>query len=1178
MATIADKYRSHTHEEHILNVPDTYIGSVEAVSQEMYVINQPENEEEQPTIVKREISYIPGLYKIFDEIVVNAMDQYVRCNVMGANDDSIEKVKQIKFNIDRETGTIEVYNDGKGIDIAMHPKHNVYVPHMIFGKLLTSTNYNKKEKKIVGGKNGYGAKLTNIYSTVFEIQTVDSKRKLHYKQVFKQNMKQPGNPKIKDYEGKPYTRIKFTPEYSRFGIDCLTEDMYDLFVKRVYDCAALTDKSVSVFLNKKKINVKTFKQFASIHECMKSDENTKVIHEQLSPHWEVVVGKSDGYEQISFVNCVATFKGGKHIDQFMKELCNSLISHAEKKHKIKLKQNVIKEQFAVFLNCKVMNPSFDSQTKEYLTTPYSRMGTKFELSKKIIQSIISLGVLDQAIAVSQAKEMKTLTKNEGKKKSKIRGIPKLEDAIYAGTAKSDQCTLILTEGDSAATTAISGLKVIGKEYYGVFPLRGKMINVREHSKARVHSNKEIQELKKIIGLETGRKYEDVKDLRYGKVMVLTDQDHDGSHIKGLVMNMFHHEWPELMRMNYVTSMLTPIIKVFKGKQERSFYTIQDYNRWEEETADSARWKAKYYKGLGTSSPSEARQYFKDMNLLQYLYSPERDNDKILLAFAKEKIGDRKEWLKNYNRSIVLDARDRQIPVENFIDKELIHFSIADNIRSIPSAIDGLKKSQRKVLFSCFKRDLRKEIRVAQLAGYVSEHAGYHHGEDSLNGTIIKMAQNFIGSNNINLLRPIGQFGSRLLGGKDSASPRYIHTALEKIAYTIYRADDQPILEYLDDDGLKVEPVYYTPIIPMLLVNGSTGIGTGFSTSVPKYDVMDIIQNIQNRIQGRSYSPMMPNYYGFKGQIRPADNTNKMFVSTGMYRIENNSVIITELPVGTWSKNYKTFLETLIPDTPAGKNAKKCVKNIDDNYNDVDVYFKVTFYPGYLAKLSSKKFIPSGDIELTNLEKYLKLYSVISTTNMCAFDDEDKLKEYQSWEEIMDDFYNARLRNYSARKKHQLDVLDRRIEVIGEKVRFINAVITKTLNIMNIDDDVLTENMGVNGHNFKKLDTEKEDDPLSCWNYLLSMHVRTLTAKKKQQLEKEHDELVSNREQLRGTGIETIWNNELEELKTEFVRFKKNKDEYLASVSKENESIGNTINNKRKKIVRKKVKRSNIKRK
>ena len=182
-------------------------------------------------------------------------------------------------------------------------------------------------------------------------------------------------------------------------------------------------------------------------------------------------------------------------------------------------------------------------------------------------------------------------------------------------------------------------------------------------------------------------------------------------------------------------------------------------------------------------------------------------------------------------------------------------------------MDGLKISLRKILFSTFKRRLTSEIKVAQLSGYVSEHSGYHHGEASLNGGIIGMAQNFVGSNNINLLVPNGQFGTRLAGGKDSASERYIFTLLNTITRHIFPEHDDAILEYLDDDGQSVEPIYYVPIIPMILINGS-GIGTGFSSKVLPYKPTDIIEWLEHKIRTNEGSGVefVPYYHGFKGSI------------------------------------------------------------------------------------------------------------------------------------------------------------------------------------------------------------------------------------------------------------------------------------------------------------------------
>jgi DNA topoisomerase II len=211
----------------------------------------------------------------------------------------------------------------------------------------------------------------------------------------------------------------------------------------------------------------------------------------------------------------------------------------------------------------------------------------------------------------------------------------------------------------------------------------------------------------------------------------------------------------------------------------------------------------------------------------------------------------------------VDHSLKQLGYAEFVNKELVLFARADCGRSIPSLVDGLKPAQRKVLFSCFKRKLNSEIKVAQLCGYVSEHSAYHHGESSLQQTIISMAQNYVGSNNINLLSPIGQFGTRIMCGRDSASPRYIFTKLETITRKIFLAQDDVLLNYLDDDGFPVEPCWYVPIIPMVLVNGCEGIGVGWSTQCPCFNPRDIVANIKRLLNNQSPEPMIPWYFGFK---------------------------------------------------------------------------------------------------------------------------------------------------------------------------------------------------------------------------------------------------------------------------------------------------------------------------
>lgn len=329
--------------------------------------------------------------------------------------------------------------------------------------------------------------------------------------------------------------------------------------------------------------------------------------------------------------------------------------------------------------------------------------------------------------------------------------------------------------------------------------------------------------------------------------------------------------------------------------------------------------------MGTSTSQEAKEYFTNMarHRITFKYQGQQDDDHIVLAFSKKHIEQRKEWLTNFmveskrRKELGLPERylymqdTKSITYTDFINLELVLFSNADNVRSIPSLVDGLKPGQRKVLFTCIKRNDKKEVKVAQLAGSVAEHSAYHHGEQSLCATIVNLAQNFVGSNNINLLEPRGQFGTRLTGGKDSASARYIFTKMSPLTRMIFHPHDDPLLKHEYDDNLKIEPVWYVPVIPMVLVNGAEGIGTGWMTKIPNYNPREIVQNIRKLLDGEEVVKMLPWYKNFKGTIEDCGD-NRYVVSGEIAVIGNDKVEITELPVGTWTQNYKeNVLEILL---------------------------------------------------------------------------------------------------------------------------------------------------------------------------------------------------------------------------------------------------------------------------
>lgn len=1587
MTDLDKKYQKKSERERVLLRPDTYIGSNENIIGESWLFNDTKME-------KKTIEYNPGLLKIFDEILTNASDHIVRYP---------GEVTKIEVSVDQKENKISVYNNGPGIDIQIHSEHKCYYPELIFANLGSGTNYDDTEERLGGGRNGLGAKLAAIFSTKFEVETI-SKNQI-YTQIYNDNLSKINKPVIKKSKKKDGTRITFYPDLKRFGLKEIPDNMVKLFYKRSMDIAACTDKSVNVVFNGKKINVKNFEHYVDLF-CSKQESKRVIITRE---RWKVifVLNPYDSFTQVSYVNCIDTKNGGNHVEHVIKPVIKKVIDNLSSKHKdVDIKYNYVKDNIMVFINSLIVNPGFKSQTKEELTTSVNKFGSRCDVTDAEIKQIVKLGIDKNVLAIAQAKSKKALASTDGKKKQKLTGIPKLDDANKAGSREAHKCTLILTEGDSAKTFAVAGLSKIGKDYYGVFPLKGKLLNVRKASNYQISKNDEITNLKLILGLKQGKNYNSVKELRYGKVMILTDQDSvtgdtpvllkinnqivikniedlttkfqsriekdcifekeyglcnyevwtetgwtkikhvmrhktkkkmyrvlthtgcvdvtedhsllneygkkitpneckvgdkllhsfpkfeenkiqipdnlenlnfeelrklcskigvysfmkmnknemiekindyknstfeklnhtefnyyteneiksliekhkqikekalkiipenlekmsnpeirkialklqlniqnvkkiikkdlinkiyeyksvlenkkldikkisliekdslfkyhntklnitpeeawvmgffcadgcasigkdkqkslkwtisncnlellekskniltkiygdefriykeskkqvensygvndkykldllavrkknrhifdkykklfyykehkyihqcilngkkeirkqfyngyyegdgnygnrkattkidvngkilsqclcflikslnykvslnhhtrkdkvyelligksywrdpikikkiiplgvkddyvydletenhhfgagigeltisntDGFHIKGLLINFFQHFWPSLVKENdFITCLQTPIVKCTKGDKIVSFFNIPEYNTWKEKN-NTKSWKIKYYKGLGTSNSKEAKECFKDLTQKQtlYLVKDTEDEEAIDLAFNIKRADNRKTWIKNATgKTLFLNNKLRKVPVKQFFNEEFVLFSIADNVRSIPHIMDGFKPSQRKVIYGCFKKNIKEEIKVDQLRGFISEKSAYHHGDMSLNETIISMAQNFIGSNNINLLEPCGMFGSRRLLGKDSASPRYIFTKLNELTRKIFLQEDDNLLNYLEDDGYPIEPEFYWPIIPMLLVNGSTGIGTGYSTDIPCYNPLEIINILLNLIKDSDCEipKLVPWYNKFKGKIQQKENSEN-FISYGVCkRISRFQLKITELPIGLSNEKFKEKLDKL--------EEQDIIEDTQDNSSDVKVDFVIT-----LSALTIDKWIKEDKVY-----SELGLTTTIKASNMKVFDCQNKLVSVNGPEEILYRFYRQRKKLYKKRYNYLLKYYKDKIKDTNSRLMFVLYIIEDKIKVFRVSKQNIKQQL-------EDLNFPTKEN---TYDYLLSMKIYSFTEEKMKELEKELNDYKCFLSELESKVYTDLWKEDLLILKQKLTR-------------------------------------------
>ena len=1100
--------------QHALKRPEIYIGSIKTIYTDTWIVDENNH------IVFGRVKYNAGLIKIFEEILSNAID-----NKWRSEKHSIE-MKNIIVNLDKTTNKISVMNDGYCIPVEQYEyeytdpitsqlSKNFYYPaELFFGHMLTGTNYEDSLERKTSGTFGLGGKIANVFSKEFIVEHTSLEHKKKFFQKYENNARVRFDPEITKYNlKKGYTKIEFLPDYERFGYDGIDDDLISIVKLKVYNCAMITGLNVS--FNDEKIKNLNLQKYVELYF---TDNKLLYLTNETNDEFVAVevLDKDDSLpNHISFVNGTFTKGGGVHIDGWKNAFAGEIVKAynlKQKKDDIKITAKDIIPYFVFFVKCELDKPSFDSQTKERLLSPVPIIPKPDEKNIKKVMKWDFIGLFERKFF---AKVEKSIERKENKK---IKYGSKAEDASNAGGKNSASCVLFITEGLSAKALAISGISAIRSHtIYGVLAVRGKFMNVLNATLSEINNNEEIVLLKSMLGLKCGVDYisdSDFGTLRYGKVCIMTDADDDGIHIRGLLMNFFYAQYNGLCQRGFVQSFSTPVIKVYlKDNTKVSFYCNSDFKRWNNTNKQKLKNTPKYYKGLGSFKTEDAKELFSDMKVIKYECESNDEEKKFMnLGFNSKCTDDRKKWiLKNLKKlkEVSEDEIDDNFTFEGvmkfsyFIDKQLINYHTMSIYRCIPSLIDGFKESQRKVFYGIRLKNPKETITVNKIAGIIGETSSYHHGETSLQNTIIGMAQGFVGSNNIPLLVNDGMFGTRMEGGDDKAAARYISTKLEKISHLIYREEDNDLLEYQYEGNDKIEPVNYIPIIPMVLVNGADGIASGFQTSIPTYNPEDLVEWILNKLSGDKQSEefIKPWFRGFYGGVELNKTTRSekfSYTTVGIInKLGDCKYEITEAPINIWTSKLKDFIEN--------NNEIIKIENLSST-NKVHFVLKTT-------KDFSPDISPKGNMSI--------LTKTRSLGNMVLLDRNKIPTLYSTPEDILEEFYSVRFNAYTQRKAFLLNNLNCELDKEKETMRFIVCILDKTLKLDIPEKELLVE--------LKKLkfkDTE----------YLLNLPIRSLTQKKYDTLKEKINNIQTQINGLKEKNEKELWEDDLYEFITEYNKF------------------------------------------
>jgi len=599
------KFKKLSDREHVLIRPGRYIGSTVPVNYDIIIDS-----------AKRAVKVSPAFLLLFSEVISNAIDH--------SKTKEGKCLKHINVRVNKLQSIITVQDDGAGIPVVIHPEEQLWIPDMVLGHLKSGTNFDDSMDQLTG-QNGEGASLTNIYSSNFNVYTGDGKKS--FTKQYYDNMGRSDEPTIAPCTAQVHgTTITYKPDMKRLGANTLNGDHIRSIEYSVTEMAVVNPKIKFTF-NGEPIE-KTFIEHAN-------DICPGIVSDETDDLTFCIGSAPEGFQTLTFINSTRVNNGGTHIEYIGNKVIQVIRELVSKKLKADVKPSSIKPLVHMFFNISMNNPRYDSQTKDQLITAASDYGFSYEVSSKFRKELAkSQLVLDIIESMKYKIKLDDLTKASTmiKPPKNIKSIEKYEPA--GSKTNREDCTLILTEGDSAAKTMISARD---SNLHGVFPLRGKLVNVRDMSISKIIKKNEIQSVIQILGANL--KQTDL-DLRYGKILIAADQDLDGFHILGLCLNMFSILLPKLVADGRLYSLRTPIMTARCKKELVEFFTQDEFDSWSGDKLTNV----KYYKGLGGWDTKDFKRFLVDPKYtVQMVFDPIAD-EALDLVFNSKRANDRKTWL------------------------------------------------------------------------------------------------------------------------------------------------------------------------------------------------------------------------------------------------------------------------------------------------------------------------------------------------------------------------------------------------------------------------------------------------------------------------------------------------------------------------------------------------------